>query len=138
MASDVDLDVTSAGETLGEPSVLRRLAELSRLEEDWDSYGGLPPTPEALRAAKRLLTRILPRNGLVPGRGADPGAVLPFPNGGVQIVWERNADELQVDVGPTGDLGYLWIRRAGGERESVEAEPVTDEAILTLIDQFLN
>ena len=138
MASDVDLDVTPAGETLGEPPALRRLAELSQLEEDWDSYGGLPPTPEALRAAKRLLTRILPRNGPVPGRGTDPDAVLPFPNGGVQIVWERDAEELQVDVGPTGDLGYLWIRQSGGHRESVEAEPVTDEAILALVDQFLN
>ena len=138
MASDADLDVTSVGDVAGEPPVLRRLAEVARLEEDWDSYGGLPPTPDAIRAARRLLTRLLPQNGSTPGHGVGPNAVLPFPNGGVQLIWERDADELQVDVGPSGDFGYLWVRRDGGARESSEAESVTEEAILSLVGQFLS
>lgn len=31
-----------------------RLAHLASLEENWDSYGALPPTAEALRAAENL------------------------------------------------------------------------------------
>jgi hypothetical protein len=134
MASEVDFQVTSVGDVASESPVNRRLAEVARLEEDRDSYGGLPPTPAAIRAARRLLLQ----NGSIPRQGVDPDAVFPFPNGGVQLVWERNADELQVDVGPSGDIGYLWVRRAGGARESSEAELATDEAILTLVDQFVS
>jgi len=122
----------------GALTAFRRLAELSQLEEDWDTYGGLPPTTTAIEAAKHLLTEAASRITTAPSRTIDPDAVMPFPNGGVQVIWERNADELQVDVGPTGGLGDLWIRRGGGRREAVEAELAPADDILALVDQFLS
>lgn len=121
-----------------EPAAFGRLDELSYLEEDWDSYGATPPTPTAIESAKGLLTRVASRNDVVPGHGVGPDAVMPFPNGGVQLIWERNSSELQVDVGPTGDFGYLWIKREDGRREAVEAEVAPGDEILTLVDQFLS
>lgn len=131
-----ELDDTARGDDEGGLIAFRRLAELSRLEEDWDTYGGLPPTRTAIEAAKHLLSEAASRISMT-GRVVHPNAVMPFPNGGVQVIWERNADELQVDVGPTGDLGYLWIKRGTGRREAVEAEVAPTADILALVDQFL-
>ena len=64
-----------------------------------------------------------------------PSTLLPFPNGGVQAIWERGDDELQVDVGPDGMLGYLSIRRGAGPPTMAEREGVSLVEILDLIDR---
>ena len=107
-----------------------RLDELSALEEDWDSYGGLPPTARAIGMASRLIVEASTQAGDV------PSAVMPFPNGGLQVTWERGRDELQVDVGPDGALGYLTVHRGEGDPVMAEAEKVSLTDILTLVQQL--
>jgi len=107
-----------------------RLDELSVLEEDWDSYGGLPPTARAVAAASRLMIEAVAVTGEV------PDAVMPFPNGGLQVIWERGAHELQVDVGPDGCLGYLEIQRGAGDPDMREADRVSLIDIVARVDQL--
>lgn len=121
----------------GDPATSQRLAELSHLDVDWDTYGGLPPTPTAIEAARQLLALAASATSMN-GHAMTPDAVLPFPNGGVQLIWERGADELQVDIGPTGDLGYLLVSRTGDRREATEAEAIPLDEILALVGQFLS
>ena len=107
-----------------------RLDELSLLEVDWDSYGGLPPTARAVAAASRLMIEAVAVTGEV------PDAVMPFPNGGLQVIWERGAQELQVDVGPDGCLGYLAIQRGAGDPVMREADGVSLSDIVVLVGQL--
>jgi hypothetical protein len=106
-----------------------RLDELSALSEDWDSYGGLPPTARAVGATSRLIVEATTHTGNA------PSAVMPFPNGGIQVIWERGHDELQVDVGPDGGLGYLAIHRKDGQADMAEADNVSLADVLALVEQ---
>ena len=107
-----------------------RLDELSVLEEDWDSYGGFPPTARAVAAASRLMIEA------VAVTGEAPDAVMPFPNGGLQVIWARGAHELQVDVGPDGCLGYLEIQRGAGDPDMREADGVSLRDIVAYVGQL--
>ena len=106
-----------------------RLDELSALQEDWDSYGGCPPTARAIGAASRLIVEAAAHVGHV------PSAVMPFPNGGLQVIWERGQDELQVDVGPDGGFGYLTVHLGDGEPAMAEADGVSLTDVLALVQQ---
>jgi hypothetical protein len=108
-----------------------RLDELSSLPEDWDSYGGLPPTARAVGAAGQLIVEATTHVGRA------PSDVMPFPNGGLQVIWEQGQREFQVDVGPDGTLGYLDIERCGGGPPAMtEAECATLGDVLALVAQL--
>ena len=126
------MTVDRAG-TSDAPSLLAlfgRLDELSALQEDWDSYGALPPTARAIGVASRLIVEATAHVGDV------PSAVMPFPNGGLQVIWERGRDELQVDVGPDGSFGYLTVHRGDGEPAMTEADGLSLSDILALVQQL--
>jgi hypothetical protein len=126
----VTVDRIDASDAPALRALFGRLDELSALEEDWDSYGGLPPTARAIGAASRLIVEAITNSGDA------PSAVMPFPNGGLQVIWERGRDELQVDVGPDGCLGYLSVHRGDGEPAMAEADDVSLAEILTLVQQL--
>jgi hypothetical protein len=105
-----------------------RLDELSVLEADCDSYGAFPPTARAVAAASRLMIEAVTVTGEL------PDAVMPFPSGGLQVIWKRGAHELQVNVGPDGCLGNLEIQRDPGEPEMREAESVSLIDIVARVD----
>ncbi len=114
-----------------------RLAEIARLEADWDAYDGLPPTRLAVAAAGQLIIAAAERLGDEVREAVAPYAITPFSNGGVQVTWRRQAGELQVDVGPGGSLGYLRIHRDGQQRTASEAEGVSFPDIIGAIEHFL-
>jgi hypothetical protein len=114
-----------------------RLAEIAKLEEDWDTYDGLPPTCLAVASAGQLIIAAAERLGDDVGEAVAPYGVMPFPDGGVQVTWRRAAGELQVDVGPHGSFGYLRIDREDGERTASEAESVSFPDIVGAIEHFL-
>lgn len=114
-----------------------RLVEIAKLEEDWDTYGGLPPTPSAVASAGQLVIAVADRLGADIGDAVVPYSVMPFPDGGVQVTWHRPPDELQVDVGPSGDFGYLRVDRKGDARRASEADNVPFSDIIVALAQFL-
>ncbi len=114
-----------------------RLAEIARLEQDWDTYDGLPPTRLAVASAGQLIIAVAERLADEVGEAIAPYAVMPFPDGGVQVTWRRSAGELQVDVGPGGSFGYLRIDREGGQRNASEAEGLPFPEVIDTIERFL-
>src|SRR4051812_42777406 len=89
------------------------------LESDWDSYGGLLPTARAVGLASRVIVES------VADAGEPPSAVMPLPDGGLQLIWEHGSDELQIDVGSAGALGFLTIHRDGDEPGMTEGDIVS-------------
>lgn len=62
-----------------------RLNQLEELQEDWDSYGGTPPTKEALECAHRFLDTLF---------------IAPLNDGGLQI--EMNNEAVIIEIDPDG------------------------------------
>ena len=70
-----------------------RLEILRKLPPDWDSYGGLPPTAEAIKTAEEFLTVI----GIP--------FIAPLPNGGLTFEWNLPSGEtVLVDILPSGSI----------------------------------
>jgi hypothetical protein len=119
-----EIDIVSVGQTdTGDIAGLRasfeRLDALSKLEPDWDSYGGLPPTARAIG----LVSRVIVESAATAGE--TPTDVMPLPAGGLQLIWEHEPDELQIDVGPDGTLGYLLIERGRATPQMHEADDIS-------------
>ncbi|MDQ6601635.1 MAG: hypothetical protein M3176_14435 [Chloroflexota bacterium] len=114
----------------------RRLADLARLEDDWDSYGAAPIAPEAIKIAAHLMRRVLMHRPYPPGF-AGPYFVGPIPYGGIEIEW-RNCDKrVEIDVRPDGSLDVLIVTGTGAstKREARQDVPVMDA--LRLIEDTL-
>ncbi len=109
---------------------LKKLDEIGRLQENWDSYGGLPLKPEVREAAIRLLHKIgateLPVPGVVLGSA-----------GTVQFEWQANGRELEVEVLADGRIGFLKVWE-GSQMEEGELESSSDPGVGRLIDWLLN
>jgi hypothetical protein len=113
----------------------RRISGFADLEPDWDSYGGKTPTLEAIDAAQRLLTTISrDRRALAGAERLVPSWVSPLPSGGVQIDWNGPSAELEVDVDPSGRIGYLLQHGHGDLATYEEADDVAPDQVLELLD----
>jgi hypothetical protein len=92
----------------------RKLAELSSLPPNWDSYGGRPLSPEMHLAAGRLIAQI-----------AEPGlpmpAIVPTSDGSIQLEWhERDIDlELRLRTPSLYEFSFEDLR---GVEASIEEE----------------
>jgi hypothetical protein len=78
------------------PESRRRLRAMMNLPENWDSYGAVPTTPEAVRTAERLLLWL--SLGDVP-----PPDLFPGVDGGVQLEWHIHGLDAEISVPPFGD-----------------------------------
>lgn len=96
-------------------SATRKLNELGGLPVNWDSYGGLPLSPEMHAAARFLVEQI-----------AEPGlpepSIVPTSNGSVQLEWHGDAIDLELRlVSPTVYEMYFENGRSGA--------PPTDQVL---------
>ena len=111
----------------------RYLAVLGELADNWDSYGGAPPTPTSLEAARSLLSDLDRQARILPGRAVTPFHIAPLPSGGVQLEWTGPSKDIEVEIGPDGALAYLVIDRSGGERRFTEDEQVPATTVVELV-----
>lgn len=65
--------------------------QLSTLEDNWDSYGGHKPTPQALTGAVRWAYELFVENTPVPD-------VFPLANGNIQIEWSQSGLDIEIEV----------------------------------------
>jgi hypothetical protein len=112
-------------------TVDHRLSQLLALEDDWDSYGGKPPTATALLLASRLTQSAYHRYHAALGAAAPPTSISLLAYGGVELEWQVADTLLAVDVSPDGELGSL-LKRNGGqqvvyeERDHMDWDDVLD------------
>ena len=106
-----------------------RLAELSRLEPDWDSYGALRVAPQAIAAAGAIVGQVIDRAG---AQGA-PRDIMPLADGGVALEWRRHGLELGLNACPEGGWSALLVERNESGRRATERYDLADAEALALI-----
>jgi hypothetical protein len=117
--------------------VLDRLEQLARLGPNWDSYGGAPPTAQAVHAAHRLVLAVAEELTAVAGESARPYAVAPLADGCVQLTWRGPRDEVEVEIGPRDNLAYLLVKGQGSVETVEEAEDVSLSEVIDLVARVL-
>lgn len=82
---------------------LRSIQRVVMLPANWDSYGSLPPQPDAVEAVFRALDDLkdLP---------LPPAIVVPVSGGGLQLEWRVSGRELEIEILPDGSSGFLVIQ----------------------------
>jgi hypothetical protein len=89
------------------------LKDLRELEEDWDGYGGLPPSRESV-ATVAIIIEWLDRFA-----SFEVPEIGPHSNGTIGLTWEAPGREAYLEVGKTRYTGYLSgvgleVRHFGG------------------------
>ena len=114
-----------------------RLKELADLPPDWDSYGGLPPSPAAIAMARRVAEGVVGALARVGREDAVPGAVSPLADGGVQLAWHGAGRLVEIDIDPGGRLGYLHREGAGVDARYEEGDDVSWSEMIGLVRHVL-
>jgi hypothetical protein len=66
-----------------------KLEELRKLDPNWDGYNGIPPSKEAISAAKRFMDSLF---------------IVPSTDGGVQLEWHVHDVDLEIFLNLMGPL----------------------------------
>jgi hypothetical protein len=91
-----------------------RISDLKKLEENWDSYGGLPVADTAISSIRVLLSNLDIEDMPTPH-------VAPLPDGGIGLHWRVGARDLEIEVEPSGAVHYLKTK-IGGESVPGDAD----------------
>jgi hypothetical protein len=115
-----------------------RLVYLAGLGPDWDSYGGAPPTVTAIARAGHLVVTVARRFRTSSRAAIKPFAIMPIADGGVQLEWRGADEDLELDIGPAGAIGYLLVDRRRGERRFEEGDDLSWPEALGLVERVLH
>ncbi len=94
------------------PNVLTEMAELGRLEENWDSYGARRIDPHCIEAAASLLRAVMDAATPRP-------SVVPTNRGGVQLEWHRSGIDLEIEIESPARMSVLFEDEREGIREEL-------------------
>jgi hypothetical protein len=78
------------------------LQNLAHLNPNWDGHGSPPINPSLISQAERILAAIETEASPVPH-------ICPVPGGGVQLEWQHNGRELEIELLPDGSAQYLTV-----------------------------
>jgi len=118
-------------------SIFERLKEIAQLKADWDSYGAEPVSSVALVAAFELLDTVREQISRKV-REPLPQFIAPLADGGLQLEWSGQQGDIEVEIDPNGDLGYVLIEGQGTNRKFKEQHQVSLNEVLNLLSQFLS
>lgn len=93
-------------------SIVHRLVGLSQLGDDWDSYGAKPIQLAAFQSAIELVGQTMSDDSPVP-------SIVPTPDGGVQFEWHTANLDLEVEIGPDGNLS-VFFEDGQGEHDRID------------------
>ena len=99
--------------------VLDRLKHLSLLGENWDSYNGQSPSDESIFGALVVISRVLSPESRVP-------AIVPLSEGGIQIEWHGDGEELEIHVHSDGRISAFRFDEQAGEAYEVDDVGASD------------
>lgn len=88
------------------------LHKLKELPENWDRYGSPKIENRAVKTTADLLTN-LAKFGMPKPR------IFPVSGGGLQLEWQQNSRELEIEVLPDGKIEYLKVYEDGEMTEGV-------------------
>jgi hypothetical protein len=87
---------------------LRGVLQLAALPQDWDTYGSPSPSGTAVNASLAILNRV----AKIGFEDLAPPHVVPVPGGGIQLEWQADERELELEVSPDGTLLFLKAQAA--------------------------
>ncbi len=91
--------------------VAQRVVQLAKLRPNWDGRNSASISPETLAFVLTLLAQTMPPIARAPG-------MIPLGDGDVQLVWQSDNAELEVEVARPNDVHVYFLDRASGtERE---------------------
>jgi hypothetical protein len=93
-------------ENLWSRAAQKKLEELSKLPENWNSYGSQPIQPDAIEVTAKLLS------DLVKLKMPEP-QIFPVSGGGIQLEWENSKCELEIEILPNKSVEYLIVDEDG-------------------------
>lgn len=113
-------------------AVHERLAALTQLAVNWDSYGGRPPTGVAIDVASRILDAVADQSADT-REFIEPVEIAPVANGGVLLGWTGQHDEVELRIGPDGKLDVLYVDNRTVEPRYEEHHGVTRRRVVSLV-----
>jgi hypothetical protein len=111
-------------------AALLRIAGFADLPPDWDSYGGDPPSEVARSEAVRWVGVVADLFGSRAGAEVVPYSVAPLADGGVQLEWRGRKGIVELEVGPEGELAYLFLANGETETSAEEADDASWSDVL--------
>ena len=112
-------------------AIEERLQHLAGLPPDWDSYGGLPISPQAIENTRAVIREVTAAGGNLP-----MPYIAPCGDGTLSVEWELpDGSELTIDVPlADGPVDILWV-----DADRVDAEELVCErwAVGQVIRQLL-
>jgi hypothetical protein len=91
-------------------SAQEKLEELSKLPENWNSYGSRPIQSGAIETAANLLSDLIKINMPEP-------KIFPVSGGGIQLEWENSKCEFELEIMPDKSIEYLIVDEKGEMHE---------------------
>jgi hypothetical protein len=91
-------------------AALSKISELAQLEVNWDSYGSRPIQSAAIEQASKAIEYLSDIN-------LPPPQIFPVPGGGLQLEFEQDGRELEIEFLPDGSTEYLMVASNGEMRE---------------------
>jgi hypothetical protein len=116
--SEVIFEVTQPEPSWFYPA-MSRFQHLSRLADNWDTYGGSRVSDDAIYTALSIIARLLRDQSV-------PPAIVPTSQGGVQLEWHRVGDEVEVRVTPTGEISAFRCNEGDGKIDEIEKISLAD------------
>lgn len=92
--------------------MLAKLAELSALPDNWDGYGSPGPQPAVQEAASALI-------GILWKAGVPTPHFAPVSGGGLQLEWQKQGRELELEILPHGEIAFLKVYESGEMQEGI-------------------
>jgi len=123
---------TTAGFILGTSwlaNASRKLSELSRYPNDWDSYGSPAISITALTNAIHFLSSFVFHT--------PAPVIVPVPGGGIQFEWQAGRRELELEIDPNGRIEYLKVLEDETTEEG-EMASIDDPTIQDLLEWLLS
>ena len=108
---------------------VKKLLEFLSLPENWNSYGGRPPSLDTVLSAIDFLT-------MVPFDTPPRLRVIPLSGGGVQLEWSSDQRELEVEFQPEGSIVFLKAE-AITEGEEGELRALTPTHVKSLMSWLI-
>jgi hypothetical protein len=102
--------------------VAREIDDIAMLKPCWD--GNNAPVLSGLvasRAVLLLLTLEVESDGVTP----PPATIAPISDGGLQLEWDLDRLQIEVQVAPDGTYGYLMVHDPSGTERYEEADDLT-------------
>lgn len=87
-----------------------QLHQLSKLPENWDSYGSSRIKPTSVEKTADLLIDLAKF-------GMPTPSIFPVSGGGIQLEWQKGKRELEIEILPNGEIEFLKVYENGEMQE---------------------